>query len=191
MRKERKERKTGLMSRTSRTIPPLAKLESRFLEAILPVRAIVTLTTLRPMSRDGLDDAFSQWIQALQRHHRITLGWVRAIEDSPQRHIHAVLIAAIPLDCAHAAVLWQAMVARAYAEAAIVEPYKNGLCGIGYVLKRLGSSNEESRFSDNIAAFVQPSGKSRFPTNAAQRRQRRRIGTQFEQTSCSGSELIV
>jgi hypothetical protein len=186
-----KERKTGLMPGTSRTIPPLAKLESRFLESILPVRAIATLTTLRPMSRNRLDDAFSQWIQALQSHHRMTLGWVKSMEVAPKRHIHSVLIAAEALDCAHAAALWRTMVAPGYSDAAAVEPYRCGLCGIGYVLKQLHNPAEEIQFSDNIAAFARPGGKSRFPTNAAQRRQRRRIGKQFEQTLCSGSELVV
>jgi hypothetical protein len=165
----------------NRTIPSLAKLESNFLESLLPFQAIAHLTTLRPMSRDRLNDAFSQWVQALQAHHRMTLGWVKSMEDAPQRHIHAALIATIPLDCTHAAALWQAMVAPRYTEAARVEPYRDGLCGIGYVLKRLDSPNEEPQFSDNIPAFAQPARKSRFPTNSAQRRQQRRIGAQLEQ----------
>jgi hypothetical protein len=179
------------MSHVSRRIPPLAKLESCFLESLLPFQAIAHLTTLRPMSRERLDDAFSQWVQALRRHHRITLGWVRAIEDSPQRHIHAALIAAIPLDCAHAAAFWRGIVSPRYIEAAIVELYRDGLCGIGYVLKRLHNPAEQIQFSDNIAAFAQPGGKSHFRTNSAQRRQRRRIGEQLAQDVGGGSELIV
>jgi hypothetical protein len=179
------------MPYASRRIPSLAKLESRFLESILPLQAIAHLTTLRPMNRDRLDSAFSRWIQALQAHHRMTLGWARSIEDAPQRHIHAALIAASPLDCAFAARRWRAMVSPRYADAAIVELYRSDLYGIGYVLKQLHNPAEEIQFSDNIAAYAQPGGKSRFPTNAAQRRQRRRIGTQFERILCSGSELLV
>ncbi len=170
----------------SRRIPPLAKLESRFLESILPVRAFVTLTTRRRMALHRLDNAFCVWIRSLQAHNGVTLGWIRSTEETPQRHIHAALIAASPLDCAHAAVLWRMMVSPRYAEAAVVEPYKDGLYGLGYVLKQLGSSNEEIQFSDNIAAFAQHGGKSLFPTNAAQRRQRRRIGTQLTQASRLG-----
>jgi hypothetical protein len=169
------------MPHASRRIPPLAKLECRFLESILPVQAIATLTTLRPMSRERLDDAFSRWIQDLQAHHRMTLGWAKSIEDAPMRHIHAALIAATPLDCAFAAMRWQAMVAPRYADAARVAPYCPDIYGIGYVFKRYGSLMGEAQFSDNIAAFAQPGGKSHFRTNAAQRRQQRRIGAQLEQ----------
>lgn len=166
----------------SRRIPPLAKLESTFLESILPIQAIAHLTTLRPMGRDRLDGAFSRWIQALQAHHRMTLGWVKSIEHSPQRHIHAGLISVSPLDCAYAAALWRMIAAPRYAKAAIVAPYKDGLYGLGYVLKQLGGSNEESRFSDNIASFVQHGGRSHFRTNSAQRRQLRRIKRQLIQS---------
>jgi hypothetical protein len=169
------------MSHVSRRIPPLAKLESCFLESLLPFQAIAHLTTLRPMSRNGLDDAFSRWIQALQAHHRMTLGWAKSIEDAPSPHIHAALIAATPLDCAFAAMRWQAMVSPRYADAARVEPYCPDIYGIGYVFKQGGSLMGEAQFSDNIAAFAKPGGKSRFPTNSAERRQRRRIVAQLEQ----------
>jgi hypothetical protein len=176
----RAPQRTKAMSEASRRIPPLAKLESRFLESVLPVQAIAHLTTLRPMSRDRLDDAFSKWIQALQAHHRMTLGWAKSMEEAPQRHIHAALIAARPLDCAFAAIRWQAMVSPRYDDAAIVKPYRPDLYGIGYVFKQHGSPMGEAQFSDNIAAFATNAGKSLFPTNSAEERQRRRIRMQIE-----------
>jgi hypothetical protein len=103
-----------------------------------------------------------------------------SIENTPRRHIHTALIAAVPLDCTHAASFWQAMVARRSSKLAEVKPYRPGLCGIGYALKQLGSSTEQIQLSDNIPFFACTGGKSQFPTNAGQRRQQRRIRAQLE-----------
>jgi hypothetical protein len=70
------------------------------------------------------------------------------------------------------------MVAPRYTEAARVEPYRRGLCGLAYVLKRLGSPKEEPQLSDNIQAFAFGYGRPLFRTNSAQRRQVRRIKAQ-------------
>jgi hypothetical protein len=153
----------------------MAKIEGDFLESILPARAFATLTTPRRLAAYRLDDSYSAWVRGVQAHNRVTLGWVKTIEIGPKPHIHAALIAAAPLDCDHAAMLWQTMVASRHSEAAIVEPYMDGLCGLGYVLKRLGSPREEPQFSDNIRAFAPGNGKSLFRTNYAQRRQVSRI----------------
>ena len=158
-----------------RRIPPLAKMEGNFLELNLPARAFATLTTRNRLAQHRHDELFTAWIRGVQAHHRITLGWVKTIEMGPKPHIHAALIAAAPLDCTHAALLWRAMTAPRYSDAARVEPYLNGLCGLGYVLKHLGSSTEEAQFSDNISAFAPGSGKSLFRTNSVQRRHVRRI----------------
>ncbi len=168
------------MSESSRRIPPLAKLESCFLESILPIQAIAHLTTLRRMRREDLDYAFSRWIRALSAHHRMTVGWIKSIEDAPQRHIHAVLIAPRRLDCSLATRTWQRLAAPRYSEAAIVHPYCPGIHGIGYVLKQNGFVTAESRFSDNIAYFAPTVRKSLFRSNSAERRQRRRIRNQTE-----------
>jgi hypothetical protein len=165
----------------------MAAREGNFLETALPVRAIAHLTTPHPKPLFRLDGLFSSWIQGMQSHHRTTLAWIHSIENSPQRHIHAALIAAFPLDCDYAAHLWQAIAAPLYvAQSAIVEPYIKGLCGLGYILKRLGSSQDECRFSDNMTAFAPAGRNSRFPTNSAQRRQRRRIMVQLEQAAHQG-----
>jgi hypothetical protein len=158
-----------------RRIPRMAKAEGNFLEWNLPARAFATLTTLHRVAQYRLDEMFLAWIQGVQAQHRMTLGWVRTIEIHPQPHIHAALIATAPLDCALAALLWRTMVAPRYSDAARVEPYVNGVCGLPYVVKRLGSLTEEPQFSDNILAFAPGSGKSLFRTNSAQRRQVCRI----------------
>jgi hypothetical protein len=151
------------------------KLEGAFLERNLPARAFATLTTLHRVAQYRLDEMFLAWLRGVQAHDRITLGWIRSIESCPQPHIHAALIAAAPLDCTHAALLWRAMVTPRYSEAAIVEPYREGLCGLGYVLKQLNNHMEEIQFSDNIQAFAPGCGKSLFRTNSEQRRQVFRI----------------
>lgn len=153
----------------------MAKMEGNFLEWNLPARAFATLTTRNRVAQYRLNEFFAAWIRAVQAQHRMTLGWVKTIEIAPQPHIHAALIAAAPLDCTLAALLWQGMVAPRYSDAAIVEPYRDGLCGLGYVLKQLGSSTQEPQFSDNIRAFARGCGKSLFHTNSAQRRQICRI----------------
>lgn len=162
-------------TRRRRNIPPIAKMEGNFLEWNLPARAFVTLTTPRRVARYRLDEWFSAWVRCLQAHHRMTLGWVKSVEISPRPHIHAALIASAPLDCTHAAALWQMMVAPSYSDAARVEPYKDGLSGLAYIMKRLGSSTEESQLSDNINAFAPGCGKSMFRTNSKRRRQVCRI----------------
>lgn len=128
-------------------------------------------------------ESFSAWIQGVQAHNRVTLGWIKSIENDSQPHIHAALIAAARVDCTHAAMLWRAMVAPRYSEAAIVKPFRRGLCGLGYVLKRLGNTAEDIQFSENITSFAAGNGKSLFRTSSAERRQRRRIKAQFEQDS--------
>jgi len=158
-----------------RIISPLAKMEGDFLEMNLPARAFATLTTLHRVVQYQLEEMFLAWIRGVQAQQKRPLGWVKTIEIGPKPHIHAALIATVPLDCTQAALLWRSMVAPRYSEAAIVEPYMDGLCGLGYVLKRLDSHMEEIQFSDNIRAFAPGDGKSRFRTNSAQRRLIHRI----------------
>lgn len=164
-------------------ISSLASIESYFLESVLPVRAIAHLTTRCAMAEDRLIAAFLAWIRGIQGYHGFTLGWVRGIERNPQRHIHAVLIAAHPVDCHYAAGLWRTMAAPRYSRAAVVEPYRRSRYGMGYVIKQLGSPAESIQYSNNIAAFG-PGGKSLFRTDAADRRQQRRIRAQLDRGDC-------
>jgi len=166
-----------------RRIPVAAKMEGNFLESRLPARAFATLTTPRRVGQRRLAESFSAWIQGIQAHNRVTLGWIKSIENDSQPHIHAALIAAARLDCTHAAMLWRAMVAPHYSEAAIVKPFRRGLCGLGYVLKRLGNTTEDIQFSENITSFAAGNEKSLFRTSSAERRQGRRIKGQFKQDS--------
>jgi hypothetical protein len=167
----------------SRRISPLAKMEGNFFEWNLPAKAFATLTTLHRVTPYRLDELFLAWIQGVQAQHRMTLGWIKTIEIGPQPHIHAALIAAAPLDCDDAALRWRAMVAPRFTKAAQVEPYVNNLCGLPYIVKRLGSSSEEPQLSDNILAFARGNGKSLFRTNSAQRRQVSRIKAAMQQAA--------
>jgi hypothetical protein len=141
------------------------------------------------MSSASLNEAFLAWIQSIQAHHKTTLGWVRSIECFPKPHIHAALIAALSLDCAFVATLWQEMVAPRYSEAAKVGPYRRGHCGLGYILKQLDSRLERIEYSDNIAAFAPGSGKSHFGTSSAETRQIRRIQAQILRANPEAASL--
>jgi hypothetical protein len=164
-------------SRRNSRISQLALDEGEFLETVVPVRAFATLTTLRRCAQERLLDFFQRWVRALQRHQRLTLGWIRALESRPHRHIHVALVSSVPLDCAFAGLLWREIAAPRYANAAEVRPYLRGRCGLGYVLKTLDACYEDAEFSSNLTAFALFSSASR--TNSAQRRQRRRIQVQL------------
>lgn len=173
----------SLKGTEQRKIPSLAATENVFFESILPVKAFATLTTKHVMTRETLNEMYLLWLRGIQKYERSTLGWVRAMESVPKLHIHAALVAARPIDCARAAALWQAMTSPRYTEAARVEPYRCGSCGLGYILKTLESPSECIRYSDNIAAFAKIGGRSLFRTCAAERRQHRRIRAQIERFS--------
>ena len=130
-----------------------------------------------------LDDRFSRWVRSVQSHNRLTLGWIRAYEPEPERHIHAVLLAAASLDCFHAELIWREQMAQRYPTAATVEPYQCGMGGLAYVLKSLDRPTEDVQFSRNLSAFVPGSAARFFGLNSAERRQLRRIRRQ--QTSQS------
>jgi hypothetical protein len=164
-----------------RWITHIAEDQGGFLESVLPVQAFATLESLRPMALERLEQAFSAWVRGVQAHNHMTLAWVRSVEI-PLPHIHAALIAPAPLDLDHAEDHWRFAVASRFSRAARIEQYHNGICGLGYILKALDSNAENIRFSDNIVAFAQPGVRSHFPTNAAQRRQQRRIKAQFDRS---------
>lgn len=159
-------------------IPNAALFEGNFLEAKLPLRAFATLTLPYHASPMMLDDRFSRWVGSVQAHNRLTLGWIRAYEPEPERHIHAVLLAAASLDCFHAELIWREQMAQRYPTAATVEPYQCGRGGLAYVLKSLGRDYEDVQFSRNLSGFVQGSGTRFFGSNSAERRQFQRIQRQ-------------
>ena len=158
----------------------LALCEGGFLETILPIRVFATLTAPRQLSQERLFYSFRVWVLQIQCHEKLTLGWVRSIETRPQRHIHGALVAAAPLDCDFAERVWRRIVAPKYADAARVEPYLKGCCGLGYILKTLDTPYEGAEFSPNLSAFALNNPATHFRTNLAQRRQRRRIDAQLQ-----------
>jgi hypothetical protein len=101
-----------LSVKARRYIPNAALCEGEFLETQLPLQAFATLTLPYHGTQMMLDDYFSRWTRCVQFHNRLTLGWIRAYETEPERHIHAVLVAAGSLDCAHAALIWREQVAK-------------------------------------------------------------------------------
>ncbi len=94
--------------------------------------------------------------------------------------MHAALIAARPLDSTIAEFHWLNIIASRNRKLVEVKPYQDGLCGLGYILKRLGSVREDIRFSSNLAAFV-PDAASRFyGRKGPEKRQLSRIRTQIQ-----------
>ena len=170
----------SLSSEPMRSLRALCRSEGAFLESVLPVRAFATLTTLQRFSEARICGAFGDWILGLQAHGRLTLGWVRAIETHPRRHIHVALVAAAALDCDHAAIFWRQLVAPRYADAAKVKPFRPGLCGLGYILKTLAAPYEDVRLSENLNAFAVNCPSIHCRTNFAQRRQYRRVQAQIQ-----------
>jgi hypothetical protein len=161
-----------------RYISDAAWREGVFLEAELPLQAFATLTMPHNASQMMLDDVFPRWANSVQTHNRLTIGWIRAYEHDPQRHIHAVLLAGNTLDCFHAEMLWRELVARGYSLAAKVEPYRYGVGGLSYVLKSLGSPTEDVHFSHNLSAFSPHRAFRFFGRTRTERRQIRRIQAQ-------------
>jgi hypothetical protein len=163
-----------------RYIPPEATCEGCFLESELPLVAFATLTLPTRASRVRLDTSFDQWVQGVQAHNVRTIGWIRAYEPRPQLHAHVVLLSAGPVDCEQAVWLWMHVTGARSRGAAKVEPYQQGIGGLNYVLKSLGSDAEDIGFSQNLSAFV-PHGDTRFfGLNAEERRHIRRIQAQAQ-----------
>lgn len=161
-----------------RNIPRMALCEAIFLEGELPLQAFATLTLAYHAAQIKLDDYFLRWTTCIQAHNRLTVGWIRATEHNPQRHVHAVLLAAAHLDCSHAETLWRDLVGQGYSRAAIVKPYTYGIGGLAYVMKSLGSSTEELQFSSNLSAFAPHSALRFFGRTSVERRHIRRIERQ-------------
>jgi hypothetical protein len=138
----------------------------------------VTLTLKHHASQLWLDDAYSRWLRAVQAHNRVTVGYIRAYEHDPQRHIHAVLVSTVPLDLDHAALIWTELISRRCPGAAEIEPYRYDVDGLAYVMKSLYSAREDIQFSRNLAGFSSNSANRFFGKSAAERRQVRRIRNQ-------------
>lgn len=168
-------------ARETRYIPPEALRAGAYLEEILPLQIFATLTLPHYASRIALDTYFTNWTDCIQRRNRLTVGWIRAYENEPQPHIHAVLLASAPLDCDNARMIWRYLVAHRYPLAAIVEPYRFGIGGLGYVMKSLDRPSEQVQFSQNLSAFVANSALRFFGRNSAERRHIRRIMLQQAQ----------
>ena len=179
-------------------IPTEAIAFGQSLEEILPFRAVATLTFPRNASILTLDGTFARWIDGVQAHNKLTLGFIRAYEIRPRRHIHAALVAAGALDCLHAALLWQSVIGRASSTLAQVKPYQAGLGGLGYLAKTLDSPGEDVQMSKNLSAFGNRAAHRFFGLRAPERRQLRRIKLQWVRahvgtaasSTCSGVQRI-
>lgn len=120
----------------------------------------------------------NRWMELVQEHNAVTLGWIRALEPSPQLHAHVAILAARSIDNRHASLQWMQVTGARSKTAAVVEPYRFGICGLGYIMKSLDSHYEDVAYSSNLLAFVPDAERRHFGRNAAERRQIRRIERQ-------------
>jgi hypothetical protein len=170
------EKRSQTISQTR--IPEWAKIEGAYLESKLTFRLFATLTTHRQTSQRKLAGCFTDWKRGVQEYNRVTIGYIKAEEYEPRRHIHVALIAAAPLDPAQAAQLWRTIADPRYSQAADVRPYSNGMDGLAYILKSHGTRFGDVELSHNIAAFARDAAQPLSSLTPAQRRQRRHIATQ-------------
>jgi hypothetical protein len=155
-------------------------LVARFLEANIGtnIRVIAHLRGTRQLSDRERDGLFTDWIQRVQAHSHLTLGWIRADEDWPLRHLHSLLLAAQPLDPVIVADCWRRLVAPRSRKCARVDRYELGAGGLAYALKAIYWNRCEVRLSDNLDFFGIRSPDR--PHSSARRRQLRRVRQQMQ-----------
>lgn len=175
----------SLSNKPEKRITQTVREYGRFLEERIAFQAFVTLTFVRSVSIRQIDGVLAAWISELQKHNRATVGWIRAIEPKPRRHVHLLLVTGGALDRAHAERTWKDFAGGNFREAARIEEYVKGIGGGAYVLKMLDHNYEDVRFSDNLSAFYGEAGTSFFGSTRGQRRQMRRIQAQMSRTSQS------
>jgi hypothetical protein len=173
-----KDGNVSLSRKGRRYIPEEALQGGGYLESILPLQVFATLTVPSGVSVMRFDGMYTRWIIGLQAHNRLTVGFIKAYEREPRRHVHTTLVAAHPLDCDHAALLWQGVIGKRSSSAALVEPYVYGIDGLAYVMKSLDTMPEDVQFSHNLSAFCLASTSRFFGRNRSERRQVRRIRLQ-------------
>lgn len=133
-----------------------------------------------------MKDALDQLEIAVQAVIRRTIAFVWSVERFPSWHVHAALVCAAPLslqDCEQAETLWRKIVRARNKDAAQVLPYLDGICGMSYIVKELGTDIEEIQMSDHIPAYYPNSPLKYYGVNSAQRRKTRRIRKELEEAA--------
>jgi hypothetical protein len=178
----------------------------RFLEHDLPVQLWATLKTPetrhgrpsrrrkpRPLSRirnprgvetagcgnEWWDDAFQRWINEVQRLIGFTVGYIRADEARPYRHIHVAIVSHRPVRMKDVEQAWLTVTGSKNREAVWVEAYRPRGGGIGYQMKSDGDYHCDWQLSPNIDLFRLSGDRGIHGTSTSrQRRDARRIHVQ-------------
>ena len=122
------------------------------------------------------DDAFMRWIREIQRLVGSTVGYVRADEARPYRHIHVAIVAHHPVPLAVAQQAWLTVTGFRSPDAAWAEAYEQGGGGLSYQMKADGGYRSNWRLSPNIDLFRRTGdGMVHRPSTSRERRNARRI----------------
>jgi hypothetical protein len=152
-----------------------ARNQAEFLASRLPLKAMATLTWPTNVGLIRADSDFADWVEYLQANHKMTMGWIKAVEIKPRRHLHAILVAAAAVDCGLAMTTWKRIAGTKSNQSALVESFLKGGAGLAYTMKMLDRPSEDIAFSQNLSAFDQNFMGAPMHKNAADRRQTRRI----------------
>ena len=166
------------MRKPGRRIPTEALLEAAFIESRIPLRAFAVLTMEHGASALKFSELHYRWVRALQEHHRVTIGWARAFELRPARHLHTVLSAVQPLDCDYAKLLWKHVAGQRHPDAALVRPYKVRIDGLAYTIKSLCDANADIRYSKDFTGFDPNADRRFYGSMPGEARHIRRIAKQ-------------
>jgi hypothetical protein len=173
---------------STQPIPKQALLEGAFLEKRLPVRAFCTFTKPTRATQIWMLQALEAWLLAFQARVGMTLAAIWSVERKPGTHLHVAIIGPSSIsqqDCVLGEVLWRRIAKTQKDDAAQVRVYRDGNCGLAYVLKELGSATEEIGMSDHIAAYYPESPQRFYGRTSSERRKISRIRKQM----ASGSAI--
>jgi hypothetical protein len=157
-------------------------LEQFFIDRGLPIRVLAHLELPNRVPREEFDYTFNQWIDRVQSDHRTMVGYIVGYEQpkfSPL-HLHALLIAAQPLDVSTVRANWLNLVGPQYQTSIVAADYQPGRGGLAYALKASDEDLCDVRFSNNLALFsrdYEPPDPSRL--TARDRRRINRIHSQY------------
>lgn len=172
----------------------------RFLERDLPVQVWATLKApetrparrrkARPLSRidcvpgvitaasanELWDDALKRFINELQRQVGFSVGYIRADEARPYRHVHIAIVSHRPVRLTDVKNAWLAVIGPDHGKRVWVERYSPRGGGLAYQMKSDGQHGCGWQLSQNIELFRRSGdGKIRRPSTARERRNARRV----------------
>lgn len=164
--KEREQREA------QRALNAHRKRTGRFLEDDLLIQVWATLKTPEPMNdNEWWDDAVRRFINEVQRRVGFTVGYIRADEARPCRHVHIAIVAHGPVPLRAVEDAWLAIVGPSHGKRVWVERYRPGGGGISYQMKADGQYRCDWQFSPNIDLFRR-SGDGKFHRKSTSRERR-------------------